>query len=78
MPAFAHEVVLPVADFDGDFRAARSAHPEAIAAFEAEALEAGIAVSVKKVSFSDFDSTNPTHAGAYFIIDYTAKTELPY
>jgi hypothetical protein len=65
------EVILSVADFKGDFEEARMATEKARDLFMTEAKEEKVTIaSVQSVEFIEFDSSNPTHAGAYFLVTY--------
>lgn len=70
-PTHEREVVLSVPDYSGDFDRARHATYDAEMLFRGEAKEDGVNVKrVVSVTFNEFDSNNPTHAGAYFDVVY--------
>lgn len=76
MNQYTYEAILAVRDY-ASFDDAQDAHVDAIKQVEAIAAELGITCKVDSVCFSDFDSSNPDHACAYFQVEYTASMEIP-
>jgi hypothetical protein len=74
-PVHEREVALSVPDYSGDFERTRHATYDAEMAFRSEAMRAGVKVKrVASVTFDEFDSNNPSHAGAYFVVAYEGDT----
>lgn len=69
------EVVLSVSDY-GSFDLAAAAIDDARKDLEARAAEQGVAVQVLAVQFLEFDSSNPSHAGAYFEVTFESDQVL--
>jgi hypothetical protein len=69
------EVCLSVPDYSGDFDLCAQSIHDAEMVFRGEAKEAKVTVTrVVAVVFDEFDSNNPSHAGAYFVVTYEGDT----
>jgi hypothetical protein len=76
MTTFAIEMILAVEDYAGDFDECANATDDVIAAMHALADSEGTTCNVLSVEFIEFDSSNPSHACAYFEVEYECDRDL--
>jgi hypothetical protein len=83
MERFKDEITLSVSDYmekygeDDCFDLCEKDTNEALRVFRAEAKDAGIALEdIRGIEFLEFDSNNPHHASAYFLVDYVADKSV--
>lgn len=71
------EVMLSVSDYQGDFEACskdiEAAREEFLILASAEEI---VLESIESITFLEFDSSNPSHATAYFLVTYEADKDV--
>jgi hypothetical protein len=70
------ELCLAVEDYEGDFDECANATDDVIASLHALAMMRDTTCNVLDVEFLEFDSSNPSHACAYFDVTYECDVDL--